>query len=82
MGPPNQPFHPDALPFGRLWCSEPNAISNAIDYAKHRSGSHGAAIRVYDAAGYRYANKPAFANVQPFSGSSFYGARNRLQDAV
>ena len=27
----------DALPFGRLWYSEPNAISNAIGYAKFRS---------------------------------------------
>ena len=24
----------DALPFGRLWEGEPNAVSNAIDYAK------------------------------------------------
>jgi hypothetical protein len=24
----------DALPFGRLWCGEPNAISNAIGYAQ------------------------------------------------
>ena len=23
----------DTLPFGRLWYAEPNAISNAIDYA-------------------------------------------------
>jgi hypothetical protein len=30
----------DALPFGRLWYGEPNAISNAVDYAKHRSRSH------------------------------------------
>jgi hypothetical protein len=31
---------------------EPNAISNAVDYAKHRSRSHHrAVIRVYDAAG-------------------------------
>jgi hypothetical protein len=37
----------DALPFGRLWYGEPNAISNA----KHRSRSHDAVIRVYDAAG-------------------------------
>ena len=37
----------DALPFGRLWYAEPNAISNAIDYAKHRSRSHDAVIRVY-----------------------------------
>ena len=25
----------DALPFGRLWYGEPNAISNAIGYAEH-----------------------------------------------
>jgi hypothetical protein len=41
----------DALPFGRLWYGEPNAISNAIGYAKHRSRSHNAVIRVYDDAG-------------------------------
>jgi len=41
----------DALPFGRLWYAEPNAVSNAIRYAKHRSRSHDAVIRVYDAAG-------------------------------
>jgi hypothetical protein len=41
----------DALPFGRLWYGEPNAISNAIGYAKHRSRSHDAVIRVYDEAG-------------------------------
>ena len=38
----------DALPFGRLWYGEPNAISNAVDYAKHRSRSHKAVIGVYD----------------------------------
>jgi hypothetical protein len=36
----------DALPFGRLWYAEPNAI----DYAKHRSRSDNAVIRVYDEA--------------------------------
>jgi hypothetical protein len=41
----------DALPFGRLWYGEPDAISNAIDYAKFRSRSHRAVIRAYDAAG-------------------------------
>jgi hypothetical protein len=41
----------DALPFGRLWYGEPNAIANAIGYAKHRSRSHDAVIRVYDDAG-------------------------------
>jgi len=41
----------DALPFGRLWYVEPNAISNAIGYAKFRSRSRDAVIRVYDEAG-------------------------------
>jgi hypothetical protein len=41
----------DALPFGRLWYGEPNAVSNAIGYAMHRSRSHDAVIRVFDAAG-------------------------------
>ena len=38
----------DALPFGRLWCGEPNAVSNAIGYARFYSRSHDAVIRVYD----------------------------------
>jgi hypothetical protein len=41
----------DALPFGRLWYAEPNAISNAIGYAKFFSRSHPALIRVFDEAG-------------------------------
>ncbi len=41
----------NALPFGRLWYAEPNAIENAIDYAKHRSRLNHAVIRVYDDAG-------------------------------
>jgi hypothetical protein len=36
----------DALPFGRLWYGEPNAVNNAIDNAKSRSRSHNAVIRV------------------------------------
>jgi hypothetical protein len=32
----------DALPFGRLWYAEPDAASNAIGYAEHRSRSHDA----------------------------------------
>jgi hypothetical protein len=40
----------DVLPFGRLWYGEPDAVSNAIGYAKHRSRSHNAVIRVYDEA--------------------------------
>jgi len=41
----------DALPFGGLWYGEPNAISNAIGYAEHRSRLQRAVIRVYDDAG-------------------------------
>jgi hypothetical protein len=41
----------DALPFGRLWYGELNAVSNAIGYAEHRSRSHDAMIRVYDEGG-------------------------------
>ena len=41
----------DVLAFGRLWYVEPNAISNAIGYAKFFSRSHDAVIRVYDDAG-------------------------------
>jgi hypothetical protein len=47
----------DALPFGRLWYSEANAASNAVDYAKFYSRSHDAVIRVYDAAGFASPHK-------------------------
>ena len=41
----------DMLPFGGLWYGEPNAVSNAVDYAQVYSRSHDAVIRVYDEAG-------------------------------
>jgi hypothetical protein len=41
----------EALPFGKLWYAEPNAVSNAIGYAKHRSRSHDSVIRVFYATG-------------------------------
>jgi hypothetical protein len=41
----------DALPFGRLWYGEPDAITDAIGYAKFRSRSHDAVIRAFDEAG-------------------------------
>jgi hypothetical protein len=41
----------DMLPFGRLWYGEPDAVTNAIDYAKFCSRSHDAVIPVYDEAG-------------------------------
>jgi hypothetical protein len=34
-----------------LWYAQPNAITPAIGYAKFRSRSHDAVIRVYDDAG-------------------------------
>ena len=41
----------DVLPFGRLWYTQPNAINNAVGYAKFFSRSHDAVICVYDEAG-------------------------------
>jgi hypothetical protein len=41
----------DVLPFGRLWCGEPDAISNAVGYAKFFSRSHRAVIHVFDESG-------------------------------
>ena len=37
--------------FGRLLCGEPNAVSNAIGYAKFYSRSQDAVIRIYDESG-------------------------------
>ena len=39
------------LPFGRTRYGEPNAVSNAIGYAKFRSRADEAVIRVYDETG-------------------------------
>jgi hypothetical protein len=41
----------DVLPFGRLWCGEPDAISNAVGYAQFFSRSHRAEIHVFDESG-------------------------------
>jgi hypothetical protein len=41
----------NAFRFGALWYAGPNAISNAVDYAKFHSRSHDAVIRIYDEAG-------------------------------
>jgi hypothetical protein len=40
----------DALEFARLWYGEPISINSGMGYAMHRSRSHDAVIRVYDAA--------------------------------
>ena len=39
------------FPMRWLWYDEPNAVSNAISYAKFYSRSNDAVIRVYYAAG-------------------------------
>jgi hypothetical protein len=36
----------DALPFGRLWYGDANAVANAISYAQFYCRSHDAVIRV------------------------------------
>jgi hypothetical protein len=41
----------DALPYSPLWYRGPNAIGDAINYAKSYSRSHDAVIRVYDEPG-------------------------------
>jgi hypothetical protein len=41
----------DALPFGRLWYGDTNAVAKAVGYAEHYSRSHHTVIRVYDEAG-------------------------------
>jgi len=41
----------DGLLFGSLWYAGPNAVSNAIGFAKFFSRSHDPVIRVYDGAG-------------------------------
>jgi hypothetical protein len=41
----------DALPLDGLCYGGPQAAANAVGYAKHRSRSHHAVIRVYDESG-------------------------------
>ena len=41
----------DALPLGPLWYPGPNAVRNAIGYAKFHIGSRKVVIRIYDEAG-------------------------------
>jgi hypothetical protein len=48
---PNVDLISDALPYSPLWYRGPNAIRDAIDYAKFFSRLHDVVIRVYDEAG-------------------------------
>ena len=62
----------DALPSGRLWYGEPNAVGKAVDYAKFYSRSHDAVIRVYDEGGNvieTREHKGDFVERKPFSAS-------------
>jgi hypothetical protein len=45
----------------RLWYAGPNAVSNAVGFAKFFSRSHRAVIRVYDQMG--HANRLALARL-------------------
>jgi hypothetical protein len=38
----------DALPFGRLWYAEPDAVSNRYRLCDVYSRSHDAVVRIYD----------------------------------
>jgi hypothetical protein len=68
----------DALPFGRLWYGEPDAVSNAIDYAKFYSRSHRAVIRVYNAA----ANVIQCTSTWAISKSGEFGLSDGLLTAI
>ena len=41
----------DALRYSPLWYAGPNAVSNAISFAKFNSPTHNAVIRVFDETG-------------------------------
>jgi hypothetical protein len=41
----------DSLPLGLLWFEGPDAIGDAVNYAKFYSRSHPAIIRVFDESG-------------------------------
>ena len=72
----------DVLPFGRLWYGEPDAVSNAIGYAKFRSRSLHAVIRVYDDAGQRDRDARAQGRFQRVVRSSHFGFRAKQKAAT
>jgi hypothetical protein len=67
----------DALRFGSLWYAGPNAVSNAIDYAKFRSRSHRAVIRVYGEAGNRDRDARARRRFQKVVSPTYFGLPRR-----
>jgi hypothetical protein len=87
----------DALPFGRLWYGEPNAVSNAVGYSKFFSRLHDTVIRVYDclisdfclpgrllaeAFGVLQVGVFALGRIAVFSAPRDHGARGTLVDLV
>jgi hypothetical protein len=78
-GSPGIDLISDVLPYSPLWYAGTNAISNAISFAKFKSGSHNAVIRVYDAAGNvieTHEHAGEFKSVKRFARSSL-GCRDR-----
>jgi hypothetical protein len=66
----------DALPDGRLWYGEPDAISNAIGYAKFRSRSNaGANCRLLPSGQFDCDRSSAYADVS-FVNSAVIFARD------
>lgn len=41
----------ECLPFGSLWYGEPNAVNNAVNYARFFSGTSETVVKVYDEKG-------------------------------
>jgi hypothetical protein len=80
-GGPTKSDFSEALLFGRLWYGAPdaiaNAIGNAIGYAKHRSRSHDAVIRVNDEAGQRNRDARAHWRFQGVVSARSNGLRRR-----
>jgi hypothetical protein len=71
----------DPLRFGWLSYGEPNAITNAFDYAKFRSRSHDAVIRVYHEAGKMIEGERARGRFQRMVSGLFASGHARCQTA-
>jgi len=70
----------DALPFGPLWYTGPNAVSNAIDFAKFFSRSqHHAVILVYNEDGNVIEAQHARGRVQRAASSLIFGLSRRTK---
>jgi hypothetical protein len=72
----------DVLPFGRLWYGEPNAISNAINYATFFNSSHHTLIRVYAVIGASFFldEKQTKVSLKEFLLSCYWFCLNRTRE--